>query len=66
MGIKKLKNRKYTDDVLTLPELMDMLAIGKNTAYDLVHSGKIKSFKIGRSYKILRKSVEEFIYSGGK
>lgn len=57
------KIRKYDQDVLTVRELMDMLAIGKNTAYALIHDGTVKSFRLGRSYKILRKSVEEYIYS---
>ncbi len=57
------KSRKYDQDVLTVREMMDMLAIGKNTAYKLIHEGKVKSFRLGNSYKILRKSVTEYIYS---
>ena len=57
------KERKYDEDVITVREMMDMLAIGKNTAYKLIHDGKVKSFRLGNSYKILRKSVAEFIYS---
>lgn len=58
-----IKHRAYNEDVLTVNEMMDMLAIGKNTAYKLLREGKIKSFRLGNSYKILRKSVEEYIYS---
>lgn len=58
-----VKNRVYNEDVLTVNELMDMLAIGKNTAYKLLREGKIKSFRLGNSYKVLRKSVQEYIYS---
>ena len=61
MKANKLKNRKYNKDVLTVNELMDMLAIGKNTAYKLIREGSVKSFRLGNSYKVLRKSVEEFI-----
>ena len=57
------KHRRYDEDVLTIREMMDMLAIGKNTAYKLIREGKVKSFRLGNSYKILRKSVEEYIYS---
>lgn len=52
--------RKY-DEVLTVKELMDFLAIGKNTAYNLVSSGEIKSFKIGRNYKVYKESVYEYM-----
>ncbi len=47
--------------VLTIPELCSFLKIGKNTAYDLVHSGKIKSFRIRRCIRIPMQSVIEFM-----
>ncbi len=54
------KYRKY-DDVLTVEELMDYLAIGKNTAYKLLREEKIKSFRIGTIYKIPKEAVREYI-----
>ena len=57
------KVRKYDQDVITVREMMDMLAIAKNTAYKLIHEGSVKSFRLGNSFKILRKSVEQYIYS---
>lgn len=56
--------RKY-DDVLTIADLMDYLAVGKNTAYTLIREGKIKSFRIGRNYKIPKQAVIDYIYSAG-
>ncbi len=47
-------------EILTLPDLMTYLAIGKSTAYNLLRSGQIKCFKIGRNYKIPMKAVLEF------
>ncbi len=57
------KERKYDQDVLTVREMMDMLAIGKNTAYKLLKDGTIQYFRLGNSYKVLRKSVQDYIYS---
>ena len=57
------KPRRYDEDILTVEEMQDMLAIGKNTAYKLLREGTIKSFRLGNSYKVLRKSVIEYIYS---
>ena len=57
--IIKVKERRYNEDVLTVKEMMDMLAIGKNTAYKLLRDGTIESFRIGTIYKVLRKSVED-------
>ena len=54
--------RKY-DDVLTIADLMDYLAVGKNTAYTLIREGKIKSFRIGRNYKIPKQAVIDYIHS---
>ncbi len=54
------KDRKFSD-ILTVKELMDYLAIGKNTAYDLLKSNQIKSIKIGRVYKIPKTEVLEYI-----
>ena len=49
------------NDILTVEELMEFLNIGKNTAYSLLDSGEIKAFRIGRMWKIPRKSVYEYI-----
>ena len=52
--------RKY-DDVFTIKDLMDYLAIGKNKAYELVNSGEIPSFRIGRVIKIPKDAVRAYI-----
>lgn len=50
-------------DILTILELCEILMIGKNRAYELLQTGAIKGFRIGRIWKIPRESVEEFIRS---
>lgn len=54
-------NDTYTDDLITVDELCDILMIGKNMAYRLLNSGDITSFKIGREWKIPRQSVYQYI-----
>lgn len=49
------------EELITLEELQTILSIGKNTAYDLLRTKKIKAFRIGRVWKIPKKSVEEYI-----
>ena len=66
LKIIKVKKRTFTEDVLTVKEMMDMLAIGKNTAYRLLRDGTIASFRIGNTYRVLRKSVQSYIYNNGK
>ena len=48
-------------DLITIEELCSLLSIGRNTAYRLLNENKIKAFRIGKIWKIPKKSVEEFI-----
>lgn len=48
-------------DLITVDELCEWLVIGKNAAYTLLNSGKIKAFRIGRIWKISRAAVVEYI-----
>lgn len=49
------------NEIVTVEEMMELLNIGKNTAYRLLADGEIKAFRIGRLWKIPRKSVYEYI-----
>lgn len=49
------------DDLISLEILCEMLGVGKNAAYELLRSKQIKAFRIGRTWKIPKKSVEEYI-----
>ena len=48
-------------DVVTVKEMQAMLRIGRKAAYDLVHSGTIPSVRVGSSYLIAKKSIENFL-----
>lgn len=47
-------------DILTTSQLQEMLGIGRNTALKLLSSGKIKSIRIGKNYKIPKLYVIEY------
>lgn len=47
--------------VLKVDELAKILSIGRNTAYELIRSGKIRSVKIGRTYRIPLTAVEDYL-----
>lgn len=49
------------DDLLTIEDLASILAIGKNAAYSLLNTKQIKAFRIGRTWKIPKESVELYI-----
>lgn len=46
---------------LRVEELMPILNIGRNTAYELVRSGEIRSIKVGRQLRIPRDAIEDFL-----
>ena len=48
-------------ELITFDELCETLMIGKNTAYKLLKSGKLKAFKIGRVWKIPQRAVSDYI-----
>lgn len=48
-------------DVVGHLELCSMLGISKNTAYNLLKSGKIRHRRIGKIYKIPKQEVIDFL-----
>ena len=46
-----------SSSLITVEELL----IGKNLAYKLLANGTIKAFRLGRTWKIPRQSINEFI-----
>ena len=57
------KYRSFDELPLTLrvEDLMPILGIGRNTAYELVRSGQIRSVRIGRQLRIPKKAVQEYL-----
>lgn len=52
-----------TDDlplVLTISDLAKILGIGRNTAYDLIRCGAIKSFRAGRQIRVSKSALLEY------
>ena len=58
------KNYRRIEDLplaIRVEDLMPVLSIGRNSAYELVRSGKIRSVRIGRQLRIPRDAVIEFL-----
>lgn len=45
------------DAVLTVPELQEILNIGRNTIYSLLNSGTIPAVRIGKKWRIPKDAV---------
>ena len=46
---------------LRVEDLMPILGIGRNTAYELVRSGKIRSIRVGRKIRVQKDAVAAFL-----
>lgn len=46
---------------LRVEDLMPILGIGRNTAYELIRSGQIRSVRIGRQIRVPREALLEFL-----
>ena len=55
--------RSFDELPLTLrvEELMPILGIGRNTAYELVRSGQIRSIKVGKQIRIPKEALREYL-----
>lgn len=53
---------KEYDDVLTPEQVQEILHTGRNTVYECLAEGKIKSIRIGGKYRIPKLYLLEFMY----
>ena len=58
---KDVNNFDSILDVLTIPELQKVLRIGRSTAYRLIQTSELRCIRIGRSIRIPKEYVVEFI-----
>ena len=47
--------------IMTVEDLMPILLIGRSTAYKLVRSGKLKTFRVEKQIRISRDALIEYI-----
>lgn len=62
-----MNNNIYSLDnlplTLTVDETAKVLRIGRNNAYNLVRSKKLRSIRIGRKIRIPREALQEYLNS---
>ena len=47
--------------VLRVEDLMPVLDIGRNAAYELIRCGQIRSVRVGRQIRVPKEAVAEFL-----
>ncbi|MFF0004015.1 helix-turn-helix domain-containing protein [Streptomyces tibetensis] len=50
-----------TSELLTVPEVMARLRLGRSTVYDLIRSRRLVSITVGRSRRIPADALRDFI-----
>ena len=51
------------NDILNLNETADYLRVSKQTVYNMIKDGRIKVYKVGREWKILRSDIVAYLES---
>lgn len=54
------------NDIMSVYDVADALIVGKNRIYELLESGSLPGFRIGRVWKIPKKSLEEYVLNNAK
>lgn len=49
------------NEYLTPREVMELLAIGKNTFYKMVQSGQLPAFRVGKQWRVKRTALEQLL-----
>lgn len=52
---------KEYPDILTIPQVAQALGIGRKAAYTLVKDKKLGAIRVGRTIKVPKFSLEEFV-----
>lgn len=51
------------DDLMSIPDVMEALHIGKNRVYEMLNNGEIKAFRMGKPWKVPKESVIQYVLS---
>mgnify|MGYP002674225937 FL=1 len=54
------------NEILTPAEVMNILFIGRNSFYKLVHSGELPAFRIGKLWRVSRADLEGYCRKSAK
>ena len=51
----------YEDEIFKVEDVARYLKIGKNSAYELIHKGMIRSIRIGKNIRVPKWCVMEYL-----
>ncbi|MCS4489725.1 helix-turn-helix domain-containing protein [Corynebacterium sp. ES2794-CONJ1] len=53
--------REENGTFLTVAEVAEIMRVSKMTVYRLVHSGELPAVRVGRSFRVHEKAVNEYL-----
>ena len=59
--VQTFSDKEESSVLMTPPELVAYLGIGRNLAYQLLNEGTIKGFRIGNQWKVSKQAVDLYI-----
>ncbi|MCQ9342677.1 helix-turn-helix domain-containing protein [Corynebacterium sp. 153RC1] len=54
---------KENGSFLTVAEVAELMRVSKMTVYRLVHSGELPAVRVGRSFRVHEKAVNDYLDS---
>jgi len=51
----------HLPDILSITDLRSALGIGRTKAYELIHTGEIRSIRIGKAIRIPKKALLDYV-----
>ncbi len=57
----KVTARATGPNLLTFAEVSAQMSVSKMTVYRLVHAGELEAVRVGRSFRVPEKAVEEYL-----
>ena len=61
-GVPNTPMQKVTDRrTYSVPEVIVMLGIGKNKAYELCNSGQFKVIRVGKALRVVKQSFDSWL-----
>lgn len=61
MTTRAAPRERQADPALDVEEAMKLLGIGRTALYDLIKSGQLRTFKIGRLRKVRASAIDDFM-----
>ena len=63
MGCADIIKEDSLEEYLKIADIMRILKVSRTTAYEIIHSGLLKSYKVGRLVRVAVEDLQRFIES---